>query len=139
MLKIDDKEIQKICEQAIKEYPQECCGILLGDKENKQVREICQAENADNADRQNMYFRIDPLELYQVEIKAEKEDMEIVGFYHSHVNHPAIPSKEDLVTMIPGLFYIIVSVVDGGYSEIKCYRKTEFQGELCEIKIDLDY
>lgn len=137
MLKMNEKEIQKICEQVIKEYPQECCGILLGDKENKQVREICQAGNADSTDRQNMYFRIDPLELYQAEIKAEKEDMEVVGFYHSHVNHPAVPSKEDQVSMLPGLFYIIVSVADGGYSKIKCYKKTGFQGELCEIKIEM--
>ena len=139
MLNIDDGKIQKICEHAIKEYPNECCGILLGNREKESVWEMCRAGKAEGPDRRETHFRIDPLELYQIEIKAGKENMEIIGFYHSHANHPAMPSEEDLSLMLPGLFYLIISAVRGVCTEVKCYRKTSFQGEICETKIDSDY
>lgn len=139
MLNINGKEIKKICEHARKEYPNECCGILLGKKEKECVQEICRAGNAEDADRKKMHFRIDPLELCRIERKAGKENMEIIGFYHSHADHPAMPSKEDLLSMFPGFFYLIISAVRGVCTEVKCYRKTAFQGEICEIKVNLDY
>lgn len=139
MLKIDYAEIQKICGHAAGEYPGECCGILLGNREIGQVQEIYQAGNVDPIDRQNIHFLINPLELYKVEKEAEKSGMEVIGFYHSHTDYPAVLSKEDISSMIAGCFYMIVSVMNGICTEIKSYMKTGFQDEVCETKIDMDY
>lgn len=138
MFKIYHRVIQEICGHAVKAYPRECCGILLGNKEGQLVKEIRQTGNADTADRQQMHFLIHPLELYRAETEAEKADMEIVGFYHSHADAPAVPSREDASSMLPGYLYMIVSVEDGACMEWKGYGTTGLLGEIHEIKTGSD-
>ncbi|MDY2626808.1 MAG: M67 family metallopeptidase [Lachnospiraceae bacterium] len=133
MFKIDQMELQKIRRQAEAAYPKECCGILMENRENGQVKEIYQTGNADAVQRQMTHFLIDPLELYRAEQYAGAENMEIIGFYHSHADYPAVCSDEDKQAMIPGYIYMIVSVQRGVCAEIRVFRKVDFQGSVCEI------
>ncbi|MDO4344876.1 MAG: M67 family metallopeptidase [Eubacteriales bacterium] len=136
MLKISENEIQKLCQYAVDEYPNECCGILLGSKRTGSVQEIYRAKNVAAIDRKNLHFLMNPLELYRVELEAEKNHMEIVGFYHSHTDYPAVLSAEDISFMIQGCVYLVVPVMKGICGEIKCFMKENGDGEVYEITTD---
>ena len=100
------------------EYPRECCGILLGECRDgrKTVLKIIQTENAASG---AAHFRIDPLAV----AKAEREPFEILGFYHSHPDCEAIPSKEDILHMIEGYSYPIISVRNGKCADISSFAR----------------
>lgn len=68
------------------------------------------------------HFEADPLFLYQVEREIEGSGLEIVGFYHSHPDYEAVPSREDAENMVPGLVYVIISVTGEGVVDIRNYK-----------------
>ena len=76
-------------------------------------------------ERRGEYFLIDPLEIAKSELLAEKERLELIGFYHSHPDHEAVASKEDALHMIRGCSYVILSVKNGICRELRSYEKTD--------------
>lgn len=113
--------------QAKKEYPNECCGVLLGTRSGQDklaVRQIAACNLADQGSR-NVHFRMSPLEILRMEQFARAEQLQIIGFYHSHPDHAAEASAEDVRHMIPGLSYPILSIGSGDLAEIRSYEKTE--------------
>ena len=103
------------------EYPRECCGILLGEcmGGRKTVSKVIQTENTAGGSAHFRHFLIDPLAV----AKAERGPLEILGFYHSHPDCEAIPSKEDILYMIENYSYPIISVCDGKCSDIRSYER----------------
>ena len=87
------------------------------------ISDIREAINQIPEEKTKRHFEIDPLFLYQVEREIEGSDLEIVGFYHSHPDCKAIPSKQDLEYMIPGLVYAILSVTKDGVVDIQYFQK----------------
>src|SRR6266403_1578352 len=72
-------------------YPHECCGVLLGqfaDDGSKTVTRIARAGNTRDDSPHNRYH-IDPKELIRIQREARERGEDIVGFYHSHPDHPA--------------------------------------------------
>lgn len=122
-------------EQAGKSYPNECCGVLLGNwsDHGKVVHKIIPTQNVAKRDARDKSFMISPLELYKIECNAEKEALEVLGFYHSHPEHEAVLSKEDVLHMIPGYSYPIISVKKQTSSkkryEIRSYTRSLEQKE----------
>lgn len=117
-----------IC-QAKKEYPNECCGVLLGTRSGQDklvIRQMAVCNLADQGSR-NVYFRMSPLEILRMEQFARAEQLQIIGFYHSHPDHAAEASAEDVRHMIPGLSYPILSIGSGDLAEIRSYEKTRFE------------
>ena len=108
-------------------YPGECCGILLGKSAESsgeiEVLETREAPNMIQGTQKSTHFRVDPLFLYQVEREIEGSGVEVIGFYHSHPDCPAIPSDEDYENMVPGLVYVILSVTKDGVKDIRSYKK----------------
>lgn len=119
ILKSDISE--RLISHAEAEYPRECCGILLGecDGGRKTVRRIMETENTVGGEHGTSHFRIDPLAV----AKAEREQLEILGFYHSHPDCEAIPSKEDILHMIEGYSYPIISVRNGKCADINSFAR----------------
>lgn len=79
-------------------YPNECCGVLLGrfdDKEWKAVSWIARCSNT-RADSPHNRYSIDPKELIRIQREGRERGEDIVGFYHSHPDHPAEWSPTDL-------------------------------------------
>ena len=129
------REIEdEINKNAVAVYPLEGCGVLLGCKENDSVLKVIHLSNATDPERAEKYFEIDPLEFIEVEREAEKDKLEIIGFYHTHPDHPAIPSKEDELHMIPGLVYLIVSVSKEECREIRVYQKERSEEDAAELE-----
>jgi proteasome lid subunit RPN8/RPN11 len=97
-------------------YPNECCGILLGtlgDNGRRAVEDIIPIENAREAGEQYHRFRIEPEDLMKAEFAARKRRLDVLGFYHSHPDHPAKPSDYDQEHALPFYSYIITAVDKG--------------------------
>ena len=129
MIEVYRKELDIVFEHAQREYPKECCGVLLGYKDMGRIVQVFSVNNADVADRQKLHYLIHPLELYRIECEAAKNDLEVIGFYHSHTDYPAVLSKEDMQTMVPNILYLIISVVQG-----KCIEMGDLQSEFCAYR-----
>ena len=96
-------------------YPNECCGIMLGKAEDGElsVRQLIRAGNTRTDSAHNRYH-IAPLELIQAQREGRKSGLDIVGFYHSHPDHPAQWSATDFAEAHWfGCAYVITAVARG--------------------------
>jgi proteasome lid subunit RPN8/RPN11 len=115
-LRIGKSEWEQLRHHGEETYPHECCGVLLGQIGNdavKQVQAIARCENQ-RLDSLHNRYGIDPLELVRIQRRGRERGQDIVGFYHSHPDHPARWSQTDLAEAHwPGCSYVITSVTDG--------------------------
>lgn len=95
-------------------YPFECCGFLLGkaQEDDASVQEILPVVNNHTGEKRRRFY-IDPVDYMKAERIAASKGYALVGVYHSHPDHPAIPSGEDEKYAVEGFHYPIVSVKDG--------------------------
>jgi proteasome lid subunit RPN8/RPN11 len=96
-------------------YPHECCGVLLGaiNGDGRVVSSVVRCTNTRTDSPQNRYH-IDPRELVKIQREGRERGEDIVGFYHSHPDHPAQWSKTDLTEAHwIGCSYVITSVEKG--------------------------
>jgi len=91
-------------------YPHECCGAIVGNAD-RAVDVVPLPNTTEEGPRRR--FLIRPSEYTLAERRAQDLGLELLGFYHSHPDHPARPSQTDLDYAWPNFAYIIVSVVDG--------------------------
>lgn len=133
--------MDEICIQAENNYPLECCGILLGGRDQR-GRIVCKTvpmRNIAGETQSHTHYRIDPMEFVRVEKLAVKAGLEIVGFYHSHPDYDDSISKEDVSYMIAGYSYPIISVKKGTYAAISSYqRKSQADGSVCREEIIIE-
>jgi proteasome lid subunit RPN8/RPN11 len=111
MLRATPGQLDAIRRHAEDAYPQECCGFLLGSarEDVKEVVRLVPAEN-ERKDSANRRYLISPEAYLSAERDASARGLDIIGFYHSHPDHPARPSEFDRVHALPWCSYIIVSV-----------------------------
>ena len=115
MLKIPRKEYEAIRRHGEETYPHECCGVLLGQMENDQriVTSSARCGNTRTDSPQNRY-NIDPRELVRIQRESRERGEDIIGFYHSHPDHPAQWSPTDFAEAHwIGSSYVITSVEKG--------------------------
>jgi proteasome lid subunit RPN8/RPN11 len=110
-LKIGAGDVGHIHDHAKEEYPEECAGVLVGMDTGgmKVVVDVWRAENTHEEERSRR-FLIEPLKIKEFEERAAERDMDVLGFYHSHPDHPAEPSEYDREHAWPGWSYVIASV-----------------------------
>ena len=115
MISIPIDQLNEIREHGVRDYPYECCGLLLGrfDEDGKVVDETYPISNAREESAKRNRFLITPEELMRGERYARSKQLEVVGFYHSHPDSPAVPSQYDLEHAWPTYSYIIVSTTAG--------------------------
>ena len=125
MIEIAVTAIQGIEEHARDAFPEECCGFLLGHGgERKRIAEALRAKNVATEDRARRYV-IDPLELLHADDEARTRGLDLVGVYHSHPNHSAVPSEFDRSRASPWYSYVILSIVDREPQELAAWRFDE--------------
>jgi len=97
MLKFTASDYDEIRRHGEETYPDECCGILLGtvDGGTRIVRSIVRCRNT-RTDAPQQRYHIDPRELVRAQRDGRDRGLEVIGFYHSHPDHPARPSPTDL-------------------------------------------
>ncbi len=108
-------------------FPDECCGFLFGTETaegNRLIQEIAEVSNSKAGDKRRQ-FEISAKDYLLAERYAVEKDLLLLGIYHSHPNHPAIPSEHDRVAAQPYFSYLIVSVMHGETDHIRSWRLGE--------------
>ncbi len=122
-------------------YPDECCGALLGkaakdesgEKSVTKARALTNINEERSADR----YEIDPLELLKVEKDASKKGLAVVGFYHSHPDHPDEPSEFDRDRAWPDYSYVIIAVENGEKIKTRSWMFTEMEAPFTEEELNI--
>ena len=103
-------------------YPFECCGFLIGEEQGDTalVKGVLPAENTHKGEKRRR-FLIDAVDFLKAEREALKKGLTLIGVYHSHPDHPAVPSEEDRKHALPGFHYPIVSVDHGRSAQVRSW------------------
>lgn len=127
--------MEQVFDHCKTDYPYECCGILIGDYDTKIVKTVLAAENIrkDRKDR----FEIAPEDLFKGEQVANDLSLDVIGYYHSHPDHPNRPSEYDRERAFAGLSYIIVSIKQGKKTDPKSWVLSDVDQQFKEETINL--
>ena len=115
MLKINSALYNSLRQHGEETYPHECCGVLLGNISDgvRVVTSVARCGNTREDSPQNRY-NIDPKELIRIQREGRERGEDIVGFYHSHPDHPPQWSKTDFAEAHwYGCSYVITAVAKG--------------------------
>ena len=138
MIALSEKQILEIEKHGEREYPFECCGLLIGSFDTpgkKTVSEIFPIENAREEEARRNRSLITPKDLMRGERYAREKKLDVVGNYHSHPNHPAIPSQFDLDHALPVWSYVIVSIKKQKAVEVRAWEMENDRSKFNEEKI----
>ena len=128
MINLLPEPYEIIVHDAQNSFPNECCGFLFGTETGHQ-RNITHAlvvNNAKEGDKKRR-FEISARDYLHAERFASEQELTLLGIYHSHPLHPAIPSEHDRVAAQPFFSYVIVSVMPNGVAETLSWRLNEAQ------------
>lgn len=138
MIHLPKDRRDEIAAHGARDYPYECCGLLLGRFQSdgaKAVSEVYPISNAREEQAKRNRFLIRPEELMRGERYAEAKGFEVVGFYHSHPDHPAVPSQYDLEHAWPVFSYIVVSVNGGVAGDLRSWEMAADRSSFAEEEI----
>jgi len=141
-IRLSSSSFERIRAHGSCDYPNESCGILFGRTEGdvKYVLEAVPLKNlrtepekaqeilpleAPGRESERNRFLIDPREQLRAEKDARARDLEVLGYYHSHPDHPARPSNYDREHAWPWYSYVIVSVVEGEAKDLTSWVLAE--------------
>ena len=116
-------------------YPDECCGALVG--RGGLVTEALALPNA-AVETARRRFTIGPHDYRAAERRAAEQGAELLGFYHSHPDHPARPSRYDLDHAWPAFAYVIVAVEDGQPGALTSWRLREDRSAFDEEPVTVE-
>lgn len=163
MLILHPQHLQTIQRQAEGTYPEECCGLLLGKIDwaanpegDRIVAHLQPLQNqwqpqveaapilsesgansgANPALSKNRRYWVDPQDLFTAQRQARAQGLDIIGVYHSHPDHDAVPSECDRRQAWPTYTYPIVSVRQGKAVDIRCWlldEQQQFQPERMRV------
>jgi proteasome lid subunit RPN8/RPN11 len=140
---------ERIRQHGVETFPHECCGALLGrdvafeeassrtDEPEREVRELFPLINRRDDSPRNR-FAITSEDVLAAEKAARQHGLDVVGWYHSHPDHPAKPSQFDREHAWPWYSYVIVSVMSGKPREMTSWRlnddRQDYSPEHIEIR-----
>jgi len=124
LIALNQQHLTEMRAHGERDYPFECCGLMLGRFESdgrKAVAEIYPISNAREEEAKRNRFLIRPEELMRGEKYAREKGLDVVGFYHSHPDDRAVPSRYDLEHAWPTYTYIVVSVAGGRAVDLRSW------------------
>ena len=134
-LEISERMQEEIRQHGARAYPNECCGALLGlpgADDLKEVRALLPLDNRREGEAARTRFLVTADDYRAADQAARAQGLEIVGFYHSHPDHPAQPSEFDRDHALPWYSYIVVRVArredgqaGGAPQEVTCWVLAE--------------
>lgn len=136
MLIIPDVLQSRIASESEEGYPEEICGVMIGVERgsDREVQEVKLLSNVMEENRARRYL-IDPLELARTERDADARGLTVLGFYHSHPDHPPKPSPTDLEWAWPFYSYVIQAVEKGTAAAKHSWRLKDDEKEFEEEEI----
>ncbi len=138
MIYLSEEHIKQIEAHGEKTYPYECGGMLIGRFKDgeKTVVELLPMENAMTETEQHNRVLILPKDVLRAERYAREKRLDVVGYYHSHPDHPAVPSQFDLDHALPVWTYIIVSVREGKAAQVRAWEMENDRSKFNEEKMN---
>ncbi len=121
MIQVTQQVISSITAHAERDYPHECGGMLIGHfaaDGSKTVAETFPLENSREEEARHNRVLILPKDVMRAERYARENKLDVVGYYHSHPESPAVPSQYDLDHALPVWSYVIASVIKGKVVDI---------------------
>lgn len=141
-LRIPQVLLEELSQHAEETYPMECCGVLIGkfdDAGGKTISSVVKCANV-RTDSPHSRYQISPVELVRIQRESRLVGCEVVGFYHSHPDHPAMWSATDLAEAHwTGCSYVITSVEHGrairtnAFSLLGDQQSKRFENEAIEV------
>lgn len=131
MIELSPGDLARIRAHGEATYPEECCGILVGSGEKTagdeptplaRVVRLVGAENEREQENRHNRYLIPPEVILRTEREARADGLDVVGYYHSHPDHPSRPSDFDRDHAWPGYSYLIVSVREGRARDERSWR-----------------
>ena len=133
-------------------YPEECCGLIIGNLassesetlksvvtlaplDNEWTPGVVEPDPAEPMTKRRRYW-IDPKDMLRVQKQAREQGLDIIGVYHSHPDHVAVPSECDRAQAWPVYAYVIVSVCKGKAVDIQNWAldsNNQFQPESMRV------
>lgn len=113
-----------IKQHAVDTHPDECCGFLFGtlaEDDTRYVTTYMPVENTRDENR-GRRFEISASDYQKAELRAMKEDTDLLGVYHSHPDNPARPSEYDRSQALPVFSYIIMSTTSERVVDVTSWR-----------------
>ena len=140
MIALPGKPAAAIRAHARRAYPEECCGVLLGRDAGSgaNVEALVEIENARGEERERR-FLVRPQDYLAAERAAAGRGLVLLGFYHSHPDHPARPSAFDLGHAWPNLHYLIVAVAGGEPGEMTSWVLREDRTAFAPERLDIAF
>lgn len=138
MIYLTEEHIKQIEKHGEQTYPFECGGMLVGHFAAdgvKTVIELLPMENAVDESEKHNRVLILPKDVLRAERQAREKKLDVVGYYHSHPDHPAVPSQFDLDHALPVWTYIIVSVEKGQAADVRAWEMENDRSKFNEEKI----
>lgn len=136
--------LPRSCEAAIRRhgeeaYPDEACGILIGRTVSRGVAvvEVRRARNL-NTDRARDRYDLDPLDQLRAEEEAGLAGLAVVGFYHTHPDHPASASRTDANLAWPGYHYVICALAQGKPGDLRAWTFRDRGAEPRESRVEAE-
>ena len=126
---------EAIRRHAADDYPHECCGALIG-RGSRIIEAFALPNTTDEGPRRR--FLVRPADYRAAERQASILGAELLGFYHSHPDHPAVPSQYDLDHAWPSFAYVIVSVANGEARDLRSWRLCADRSGFDEEDVRLD-
>ncbi len=136
VLHLPVSHIEALREAAAAAYPDECCGLLVGEGAAAlTVTEVIPVLNV--AETPERAFAIDPQKQFDVLRATRGTDRRVIGHYHSHPNGHAIPSARDLaMAHDPAAVWVVVGITAGGVSEMRAFVCPAGAPAFVEVPID---
>jgi proteasome lid subunit RPN8/RPN11 len=138
MLYLTNEHIKQIERHGEQTYPFECGGMLIGHfaaSGEKSIVELLPMENASEESKKHNRVLILPKDVLRAERYAREKTLDVIGYYHSHPDHPARPSQFDLDHALPVWSYIIVSVEKGKAVNVRAWEMENDRSKFNEEKI----
>jgi proteasome lid subunit RPN8/RPN11 len=132
--------LSQISQHGERDYPFECCGLMLGRFEidgRKIGLEIYPISNAREEEAKRNRFLIRPEELMRGEKYAREKGLDVVGFYHSHQDDRAVPSQYDLEHAWPTYSYIVVAVENAKAADLRSWEMEADRSRFNEEEISI--
>src|SRR5215468_5124476 len=145
-LNISHELVERIGQHGAETFPHECCGALLGHDpafaekaEGIPAREVLElfplVNRRDDSPRNR--FAVTAEDVLEAEKAARKHGLDVVGWYHSHPDHPARPSQFDKEHAWPWYSYVIVSVVSGKAADMTSWRLNDDRQDYTPERIEV--
>ena len=131
-LTVHDPARAAICAHGRETYPNECCGALIGSA-GEVLESFALPNTTEEGPRRRFLVRAG--DYRAAETRAAESRRELLGFYHSHPDHPAQPSQYDLDHAWPFFSYVIVSVRNGEPGELRSWRLRDDRSQFDEEEV----